>query len=187
MKVRWLAAAALFLAAPLMSAAGSPFAGIPGIRFEYNEIEGDTPAQIYASMRERSPMVQGGSMGLGRTTWQMDVHWRERRQGSTCTVSEPVTRMSIIVLLPRLSRASNPTPRGLAYWRATRQGLEIHEAGHARIAWVHRDDFNRAAGKASCKSIQQVAQASQARIGALQAAYDRETRHGQLQTPDWKP
>lgn len=180
MRGRWLAAVALLSALAPAAARASPYAGIPGIRFNYYDIEGSTPGEIYASMRARSPMARDGSMGLGRTTWQMDVTWRERRQGSTCTVSEPKARMSISVLLPRLT-TRELTREGLAYWRATLRGLDIHEAGHARIAWDHRNDFYEAADGASCKSINQVAKRVQARVSALQAAYDRDTRHGQSQ------
>lgn len=183
MSAGWLAAVALTIAALPMAVSASPYAGIPGIRFQYYDIEGSTPAEIYASMRARSPMARNGSMGLGRTTWQMDVTWRERWRGPTCTVSEPRARMSISVLLPRL-RTEELTPEGLAYWRAVLRGLDIHEAGHARIAWDHRNDFYKAAAGASCKTIEQVAKRVQARVSALQAAYDRQTRHGELQTPE---
>lgn len=179
------ASALLLLAVAPIGAAASPYAGIPGIRFEYYDIEGNTPLEIHDSMRARSPMRRNGTEGLGRTTWQMNVTWRESTRGGQCRVSEPRTRLSIAVLLPRLVTA-NPSAEGLAYWRAVRQGLDIHEAGHARIAWEHRNDFNRAALRAGCKSIHQVAKASHARIAALQAAYDRKTDHGRLQTPDWE-
>ena len=185
MKAYLLAACALFPAVAVDAAEPSPYAGIPGIRFEYYEIEGATPQQIDASMRARSPMRRNGSEGLGRTTWQMDVTWRESTRGDTCRVSAPKTRMSITVLLPRLI-TRELTRDGLAYWRAVRRGLDVHEAGHARIAWDHREDFNRASLGASCKTIKKLARDSQARIAALQAAYDRETAHGRLQTPKWE-
>jgi len=181
-----LAVPVLTVAAPLSPADISPFAGIPGIRFEHYDVEGRTPQEIYASMHARAPRDADGAQGLGRTSWQMDVHWRESRRGSSCTVSEPVVRMSISVLLPRL-RTSPVTPDGLAFWRASLRGLEIHEAGHARIAWDHRDDFKRAANHAKCKSIDTVARQTHARIAALQQAYDRETGHGRTQTPQTEP
>ncbi len=183
--MRWLVLCAALVGAPSIAAETSPYDGIPGISFSYYDIEGHTPQEIYASMKARSPMARSGSAGLGRTTWEMNVTWRESRRGSTCRVSEPVTRMTIAVLLPRLT-TRELTPRGLAYWRAVLRGLEIHEAGHARIAWDHREDFNRASRNASCSMIQQVAKTAQARISALQAAYDRDTKNGQTQTPKWE-
>ena len=186
MRAQWLAAAALLFATALPAAQPSPYDGIPGIRFEYYDIEGSTPAEIHASMRARSPMARSGSMGLGRTTWQMDVTWRESRRGSTCRVSGPKAGMAISVLLPRLTTRTL-TREGLAYWRATLRGLDIHEAGHARIAWDHRNDFYRAAEGASCRSIAQIAKKFQTRVSALQAAYDRDTDHGRKQTPEIEP
>lgn len=185
-RLGWLAVPALLMTVPLPAAYPSPFAGIPGIRFEYYDVEGRTAQEIYASMRARAPRDGDGAQGLGRTSWQIDVNWRESRRGSSCTVSEPVVRMSISVLLPRLT-TSAVTPQGLAFWRASLRGLEIHEAGHARIAWDHRDDFKRAATHGKCKSIQSVARQTHARIAALQQAYDRETGHGTTQTPSIEP
>jgi predicted secreted Zn-dependent protease len=177
---RWLALSVLGLASPLFAAASSPFDGIPGIRFQYYAVAGGTPLEIYRSMGERGP---DGGEALARTTWEMSVTWHEAKRGSVCRVDEPRAHMAITVLLPRLEESDELTPEGLAFWRATRKGLEIHEAGHARIAWEHRDDFNRAAAAAGCRSIQRVAKETQARIEAIQQAYDRDTNHGRNQTP----
>ena len=176
----WLAALALLWARPLLAGETSAFDGIPDIRFQYYAIEGRTPREIYESMRTRAPI---GGDGLALTTWEISVDWREETRGSTCRVLDPRTRMAISVLLPRLRAGEELTPAGASFWRATLKGLEIHEAGHARIAWNHRDDFNRVALNASCRSIDRVAKENQARIEAIQQAYDRDTDHGRKQTP----
>jgi len=180
MKWGWLMASAILPAGPLMAADHSPFDGIPGIRFEYYEVEGRTPREIYQSMEASAPR---GGEGLAQTIWGIDVNWHEATHGSVCRVRDPRTRLSIRVVLPKLRQDEEPTRAGLAFWRATRKGLEIHEAGHARIAWDHRDDFNQAALSASCRSIDRVAREIQAKIAALQEAYDRDTDHGRRQTP----
>lgn len=172
---------ALASASPLMAGNSSPFDGIPGIRFRYYAVGGRTPLEIYRSMSERGP---DDGEALARTTWEMSVNWHEATRGAVCRVDEPRTRMSITVLLPRLERSDELTREGLAFWRATIRGLEIHEAGHARIAWDHREDFNRVALRASCKTIDRVARAVQGRIEAIQQAYDRDTDHGRKQTPE---
>lgn len=156
------------------------FEGIPGIKFEYYDVAGRTPGEIYSSMVRRAPK---GSEGMAQTRWRIDVNWHEATRGSVCRVVEPRTRLSITVLLPRLVREDEATPEGRAFWRATIKGLRIHEAGHARIAWDHRDDFNRAAVKGRCKTIQRLATNIQASISAIQNAYDRDTDHGRRQTP----
>lgn len=176
-------AAILLLSSAAIAADPSPFDGIPGVKFEYYDIEGRTSAEIYASMRARAPSGANDGGGVARTTWNLKVGWREVRRGKTCEVSDPLSSLSITVHLPRLINPSEATAEGLAFWRASIAGLEIHEAGHARIAWDHRHDFNRAALNASCNSVRKVAEATQARIDAIQQAYDRDTKHGITQMP----
>ncbi|MET0373594.1 MAG: DUF922 domain-containing protein [Rhizorhabdus sp.] len=168
---------------PALAQAPSPFAGIPGLKFEYYDVEGRTSAEIYASMRARSPNGATDVGGVAKTAWQIKVGWREVRRGKQCEVSDPLSSLSITIHLPRLINLSEVSAEGLAFWRAAIAGLEIHEAGHARIAWDHRHDFNRAALNAGCKTIAKVAKETQARIDAIQNAYDRDTRHGVSQMP----
>jgi predicted secreted Zn-dependent protease len=181
MKWGWLAASAALPASMLMAAGPSPFDGIPDIGFEYYEVEGRTPQEIYESMRARAPRK---SEGLAHTIWNFDVTWEEARHGTACRVVEPSTRMSIRIILPRLTETAGLTPAGRSYWRKISGDLEAHEAGHARIAWEHRDDFNRAALRASCASVERIARDVRARIDAIQRAYDRDTDHGRRQTPE---
>ncbi|ATE65001.1 DUF922 domain-containing protein [Rhizorhabdus dicambivorans] len=172
-RVRAALAVLLVAPAPLL-AADDPFAGIPNVKFRYYDIEGATPAQIYASMRARAP--QKGD-GVAHTAWHMRVGWQETRRGSACRVSDPMASLSILVVLPRLV-TREVTREGLAFWRRTLRGLEIHEAGHASIAYEHRNDFARAGEDASCRDIRAIAAKVQARIEKIQADYDRDTNHG---------
>lgn len=160
--------------------ASSPFAGMPNVRFRYYDVEGHTPAEIYRSLRSRSPMTGDG---VAKTGWHIKAGWRQARRGDTCEVDSPMTSLSIEVLMPRLATTDGVTPEGLAFWERTMTGLEIHEAGHARIAIEHRYDFVKAAAKATCGSIKDVAQRTQKRIEAIQEEYDRKTRHGMTQIP----
>ena len=164
------------------SAADSPFAGIPNIRFEYYDVEGITAADIYASMRVRAPKGANAD-GVAKTEWHLRVGWREAKRGGECDVADPLASLSLRVILPRLVNEDAVSPAGLAFWRAAIAGLEIHEAGHARIAWDHRNDFSRAARGATCKTIRKIATQTEDRIKALQDDYDRVTRHGITQTP----
>lgn len=173
----------ILLSTPTLAATPSPFDGIPGVKFEYHAVEGRTAAEIYASMRARAPQGASDGGGVATTAWNLKVGWREVRRGKICTVSDPLSSLSITVYLPRLINQHAVTAEGLAFWRAAITGLEIHEAGHARIAWEHRQDFNRAALRAGCNTVRKVAERTQARIDAIQQAYDRDTRHGVAQMP----
>ncbi len=155
------------------------FDDIPNIRFEYYDVEGTTPREIYNSMRARSPY---SGDGVANTIWNIRTGWRQTRRGSTCVVADPMASLTIIVQLPRLASEA-VTRQGLIFWQRVRGGLEEHEAGHARIAWEHRHDFLEAARDASCGSIKAVAAKTQARIEEIQEDYDRRTRHGLTQIP----
>ena len=179
-----ISALTLLLAGASSSAAEpSPFDGIPNLKFENHDVEGRTSADIYASMKARAPSGARDGGGIAKTAWHIKVGWREVRRGDHCAVSDPLSSLSITIHLPRLVNASEVSAEGMAFWRSAIAGLEIHEAGHARIAWDHRNDFNRAALKASCKTVRKIAEQTQARIEAIQAAYDRKTKHGITQTP----
>lgn len=160
--------------------ASSPFAGMPNVTFDYYDVAGSTPAEIYQNLRARSP-VSGD--GVAKTGWHIRVGWRQARRGDACEVADPMTSLSITVLLPRLATPDAATPEALAFWERTMTGLEIHEAGHARIAIDHRYDFVKAAANATCGSIEDVAKRTQKRIEAIQEDYDRRTRHGLTQIP----
>jgi predicted secreted Zn-dependent protease len=174
----WVLAAALAMPSPLL-AADDPFEGIPRIKFQYYDVEGRTPTEIYASLRARAP--QKGD-GVAHTAWHMRVGWQESRRGSECAVVDPMTSLSILVVLPRLI-TREVTPQGADFWRRTLRGLEIHEAGHARIAYDHRGDFSRTGEGASCRDIRAIAAKVQARVEKIQADYDRDTNHGIKQIP----
>lgn len=169
---------AALLATPAL-ARSSPFDGIPGVKFRYYDVEGSTPAEIYKSMRARAPQKGGG---VAHTAWHIRAGWGQVRRGSSCQVSDPQSSLSILVVMPRLV-TRELTPMAAEYWRRTLRGLEIHEAGHARIAYDHRNDFIRAARDATCGTIKRIAEQTQARIEKIQADYDRDTRHGLTQIP----
>lgn len=185
MRAAFAASAALLSAtaaySPLSGAPVTPaFAGIPNISYEYYDVEGRTPEEIYRSMRRRAPQTGDA---VANTVWHIRVGWRQTRRGNDCIVADPVTRLSIKVVLPRLVTTEGVTVEAASFWYRTIKGLEVHEAGHARIAFDHRNDFVQAAAKASCGSIKDVANRTQKRIEALQQAYDRRTRHGLDQIP----
>lgn len=157
----------------------NPFAGIPNVKFQYYDVEGRTPAEIYASLRARSP--ESGD-GVARTAWHMRVGWQENRRGSRCRVVDPMASVSMVVLLPRLV-TREVSREAAGFWRRTIRGLEIHEAGHARIAYAHRGDFSEAGEGASCDEIRAIAERVQARVEKIQDDYDRATDHGIRQIP----
>ncbi len=180
MKLAWLLATALFAAGPLAAAEPSPYEGIQGLRFEYYEIDGTTRREIYKSLMARGPN-NGQHWGITRS--QSRDRWRTLTQGSSCRVVDPETTLTITVLLPRHAREEELSDDVRHFWSGIRQRIRIHEAGHARIAWDHRNDFRRAAAKASCRSIERVAKEVGNKVRALQQAFDAETDYGRKGAP----
>lgn len=176
----WMLALALLASPPLIAAEPSPFEGISGLRFEYYEIEGSTRREIYNSLMQRGPN-NGQHWGITRS--QTRDRWRTFTQGSSCRVVEPETTLTITVLLPRHSREDELSEDVRQFWYGIRERIRIHEAGHARIAWDHRNDFRRAAAKANCRTIKKVGEEVGNRIRALQKAFDEETDYGRKGAP----
>ena len=98
-----------------------------------------------------------------------------------CRTRLPRTRMSVIVILPRLVDADRADPAARDAWRAYITGIQRHEAGHARIAFAHARDFEAEAYGAPCDQIQAIGQRIVERITALQEDYERRTDFGRAQ------
>lgn len=158
----------------------SLFAGIPNIVYEYYDVEGRTPAEIYGSMRARAPT---GGTSVAATRWHIRAGWQETWRGKTCFVDSPLTKLSIRIIFPRLVVRDDQSEESLAFWKRARRGLELHESGHAHIAFDHRNDFTKAAQNLRCDQVRAVAAKTQKRIEKIQAAYDRKTNHGTAQIP----
>jgi predicted secreted Zn-dependent protease len=180
MRRAWLLVFALLAADPLSAAEPAPFEGISGLRFEYYEVEGRTRREIYNSLMARGPN-NGQHWGITRS--QSRDRWRTMTQGSSCRVVDAETSLSITVLLPRHIEPDELSEDVWEFWRGISDRIRRHEAGHARIAWNHRNDFKRAAAKASCRSIDRVAKEVGDNVRALQKAFDAETDYGRKGAP----
>ena len=180
MKRAWMLAPALFAAGPLGAAEPSPFDGIQGLLFEYYDVEGRTPREIYRSMMARSP---NNGQHWGLTKSQSRDRWRTLAEGSSCRVVDVQTTLSITVLLPRHVQPDEMTDEGWAMWRTISGRIRAHEARHARIAWDHRNDFRKAASGKSCASIKRIPAEVGDNVRALQRAFDEETDYGRKGAP----
>jgi len=162
--------------------APAAFAGIPGISFQYYEVEGRDEQEIYAALQARGIRSPDGQSATGVTRWGFQFRWGEHRDGNGgCRTYNPRAELIIGVILPRLRDADGLPPRARAWWGRYQRTIERHEAGHARIAWDHRDDFLRAGNGVRCADIKDIGNRVLARITALQQDYDRATEHGRKQ------
>jgi len=82
---------------------------------------------------------------------------------------------------PRLADEATASKGLLERWRRYYRALTEHEAGHANLAYEHRDDVLSAIKGATCETAQAAGQAALDRIRALQRDYDARTRHGATQ------
>lgn len=176
-----LAGIALAAASPAPRDVPAAFAGMPRIAFRYYDVSGRDEQQIYASLMRNVMRGPDGETASGLTRWGMRYRWGEYTDRRGCSVRDPRVDLDITVTLPRLADPDRASPRGRAWWEGYKRTIERHEAGHARIAFEHRDDFLRAAEGARCDEIKAIGDRVTARIAALQNDYDRITEHGQKQ------
>jgi predicted secreted Zn-dependent protease len=160
-------------AAPARTA--DPFAGIPNLSFRYYDVPGTTSAQINAVL------AKGGPHGAGSTDYRITYHWGHQRTGSRCSVVNVRVSFAAIIRLPRPANEAILSEPVLLGWRTLDRTLRQHEAGHARIAYDHRNLVRTAVAAAPCGQEEARGERALSRILRLQRNYDRRTQHGLAQ------
>ncbi len=162
-------------ASSAFAGSGDPFAGIPNITFQYYNVSGRDPRAIRVSMNaERPDDPHDGKPDDAVTIWT--YHWSYREGPEGC---EGKVKFSARVILPRLrGRVSAAVA---ARWRAYMARLQIHEAGHARIAYARMGEIKDAFRGASCAVADRRVSAILDEVRQDNAEYDRQTNHGMRQ------
>ncbi len=176
-----VAAAALPASASAAQPIPRAFAGLPPITFRYYDVHGETQETIFASVRAAALGTDPDAPTSALTQWSPRFSWDTTTGPGGCFTRSPRVDMEVIVTLPRLANADKASPQALAAWKAYMAVIERHEAGHARIAFAHADDFAREALGARCEQMRPIGQRIIDRITALQEDYERRTQHGRAQ------
>lgn len=160
--------------------------------YVFYDVSGDTPAAVWASMREGSIRTLGGHH-FARTEW--NVTWRARWGGAgTCRVSSTDVQLTAQVTLPRWTPPVNAPPELVAAWATFMHSLSLHEARHVDIAARAARDLRReveAVTGAGCAGMDARTRTAAERVLTAQREqsrqYDLRTRHGATEGAVWPP
>lgn len=167
------------------SAPGPVF--LPGVRYEFYDVEGATARELAASIRQARPPSQPG---IGQTTW--NVSWQAQWEGTPCQVRWAEVRSTIVVSMPRWNAPPDAPPRLVKEWNEMVRALSVHEAGHVEHALEAERELRRTLLRVTASSCSlmtlrtnQVAQwvLDEARMGDQR--YDERTRGGWTQGVVW--
>lgn len=175
----WGLALLLLLSLPAFAKVKSdgPFAGIPNLTFQYYWVSGRDLSAIRASMNAQRPTdPHDGKPDDALTVWS--YRWNYTQGPRRCQAK---VFFSARVMLPRLRDESDVPAKVAARWRAYMARLEVHEAGHARIAYARMNDIRRALRAPRCATGNHVASAILDQVRRDNAAYDDKTHHGMKQ------
>jgi predicted secreted Zn-dependent protease len=114
------------------------------------------------------------------TKWNFDWTWPGDGKGG-CDLAHVSVGFRATVLLPRLMRPQNLDPQLARAWSRFIATLSLHEAGHVRHAYEHREDVANAIRTSTCENANAAARAAIAILSQYDVDYDAATRHGRSQ------
>jgi len=153
----------------------------------YYDVEGADIRALLASLRQRGPSD-------GHGTWAASTSWVFRWSyqpvvDTACRVQVARVSLDLAYTYPRWDAPAAVAPNVTTAWQGYLSRVELHEHGHRDIAEAAANDLARAIealpGHASCDALAETARATAAELLArhtqAQAAYDRDTGHGETQ------
>lgn len=179
-------------AALLLALVASTPASAQEATFRNYEVEGDTYAELIASMRQNGPFVERtGRRHWGITQTSFRQEWSYQRARGRCELLGATTELDISITLPRWAdreRASDGTVRR---WERLKADIVAHEKRHAEIAREYlgklRAETDRPVSAPSCAALEAGLRArSQViteRHRKAQLDFDRSVRSPKLRNP----
>lgn len=156
------------------AARAQSFADYPEARIETYRVNGATPAQIFASITRNAPgMIHAGrpAHAYARTQFR----WRLRERGGWC---EAEVTLDPTVVFPAHVDPDGLTGDAWEWWRRYSQALEMHEAGHLKIAYETYPVLLEALENGPCETANARGEAVLEDLNARQQLYDQMTNHG---------
>lgn len=177
--------AILLLSCSPLAAAGTT----QSITYSYYPVTGRTPAEVYRSILNRGPMVNG-DRAIAATTAQGVQNYNLAQEASSCRVTDQRMDFRFDVQLPRPIYVSALTPRDRALWQKFSVFLRAHELQHTKLWLGCAADLERkvlAIKARNCQDAKSQAEALWRKMRAscdkLQANFDREQRGELLAQP----
>ena len=155
----------------------------------YYDISARTGTQLVHEMEAKGPVGPDGKRYPAYTRWHVAWDYQYRSGPGACKITDFTAKLEGTMTLPRWIDSESAPKSLVRSWQAMVAALRIHENGHyahgieaAREIGALPDSIRPAADCATLeKQINGRAQAIMDKYAALDAEYDRETRHGQTQ------
>ncbi len=101
----------LVVSVPLSALAQSPLGSWqPTEEIKTYAIDGQTGAQLYASMGDRGPVLAGGSRAIAHTTFKLTWTRKYEPKDGACTITVARPKLIITYTLPKPSSKLPPAP-----------------------------------------------------------------------------
>mgnify|MGYP001799642193 CR=1 FL=1 len=166
--------AAVAICGASSGARAQSFADYPDARIDTYLVRGVTPAEIFASITRNAPgMIHAGRPAHAYASTRF--RWTQRQTGAVC---EFEVFLDTTVTFPRHVDPAGLTDEAWLWWRQYIQALEMHEAGHLKIAYEAYPEIVYALKNGPCKDANARAQLVLEDLNRRQELYDQMTDHG---------
>lgn len=147
----------------------------------YYEINGSTADDLRKAMNRLGPLDPTDGLHYdARSDWHISWNWPGYGE-SECDLSQASVDYDIKVTVPYWNTATDMDPVVIDRWNRYMTALELHEQGHVDITVNNYLKVRDAIQAATCDTTERAAQEAIEEIRSLQAKYDQQTRHGNLQ------
>jgi predicted secreted Zn-dependent protease len=153
---------------------------LPDTQVNHYDVAGDDAWSIRSSMNALRPTDAHDGLPMDAVTnWRFDWIWPGDGKGG-CDLSRVSVGFRATVLLPRLMRQGLDAKLAKT-WTRYIAALSLHEAGHVRHAYEHREDVANAIRASTCATANAAGQAAIATLIQYDIDYDGATHHGRTQ------
>lgn len=152
------------------------------------EVEGDTEAQLRASLDARGPLDPDGERNDAYTAWHVTWRFPFQQSEAGCTTGPVTSAVRVTMTLPKWRAPADGGPL-LTRWRHYLEALKVHESGHRETGFQAATDITDALEalppQPTCEEAEEVANATALsvleRYRQRDKEYDEATRHGETQ------
>ena len=158
----------------------------------YN-IRGRNSTELRAAMNAKGPLNKElGKRFDARTDWEIDWTYKWDKplaEKGVYRLSQWTIQLNVKIILPRWENARDGLPFERRRWQVYQARLQLHEAGHVKLAERTASALDEAFSASSLfPSREKLEEAIRARAAAIlrkhtafHLDYDRRTRHGKTQ------
>ena len=161
--------------------AEAAFAAYPGTSVRFYDVDGTDEKSIRDALNALGPKSRDGTRRYDAVTdWHAAWHWPGGADGK-CDLEHLDYSFQITVTLPHLHDRDRLSPAVRQAWGRYMAALIDHESGHAKHAYEHRGEIEKAVKASSCDGANAAGLAVIAEMSRFDVQYDAETHHGATQ------